>query len=92
MTIATEPQERLRVVDPDTGEALDLTRLTDREIDELHLMVHARATEWRLLERTVWSEIGRRVREQGGLNGSKRRWSVKWQRTQSVTCEPKEGN
>lgn len=64
------------IADPETGEAISLDTLTDRELDELHLHLSAMQREYAALEREVWRHLRERAITNGGLNGSKRRWVV----------------
>lgn len=90
MTTAVE-QTRLEIVDPETGEVIDLRALTDAEIDELHMVLQYHIDEYRRLERLVWHEMRRRAVEQGGLDGRYRRWTVKRVTTIEATPQMKEG-
>lgn len=87
---APEITESLLVVDPESGEAIDLRSLTDRELDAMQLRLSWLAGEYRRLERVAWEEIRRRAQEQGGLNGEGRRWTVTRKSVTTVQVEQKE--
>lgn len=81
----------LVIVDPDTGEVIDIGTLADRELDELHLYLSIMEREYRRLEQMVWNYLRKRAIEQGGLEGARRRWRVERRSYSAVTVEYKRG-
>lgn len=81
----------LVIVDPDTGEVIDIGTLADRELDELHLYLSIMGREYRRLEQMVWNHLRNRAIEQGGLEGARRRWRVERRSYSAVTVEQKRG-
>src|SRR5690606_32799284 len=47
----------LVIVDPDTGEVIDIGTLADRELDELHLYLSVMEREYRRLQQMVWNYL-----------------------------------
>ena len=81
----------LVIVDPDTGEVIDIGTLADRELDELHLYLSIMEREYRRLQQMVWNHLRKRAIEQGGLEGARRRWRVERRPYSAVTVEHKRG-
>jgi hypothetical protein len=69
--------DRLEVVDPESGEVVNLADLPDADLDELHMLTIYYETQWRLMSQDVMREIARRVRERGGMDSPRRTWKVK---------------
>jgi|TARA_R100000501_G_C2629350_1_gene124044 hypothetical protein len=64
-------------------------KLTDRQLDELHLEVRHIADVYRNEEKILWQELRRRAVEQGGLLGETRMWHVVMENTPKVRIIPK---
>ena len=79
-------KQRMVIVDPETGEVIDINALSDRELDALHLHLRFMQEEYARLERWVWSALRDRAIANGGVDGHKRRWVVR--RTSQMTVEP----
>lgn len=79
-------EQRMVIVDPETGEVIDINALSDRELDALHLHLRFMQEEYARLERWVWSALRERAIARGGLDGDRRRWVVR--RTSQLTVTP----
>lgn len=79
-------EQRMVIVDPETGEVIDINALSDRELDALHLHLRFMQEEYSRLERWVWSALRDRAIANGGVDGHKRRWVVR--RTSQMTVTP----